>query len=476
MVMREHILSILLMIYCVGCSSSRSDVEDEYVYDSTEVMVYSEIGVDNEAWEKADEIGIFMTYSNMPMVISDTYNIRYSTTEGDGIFSPVDEDDAIEYPQSVIPVDMYAYHPYTSGVSDDGVVDLNLSSFHQRYSQSSLDLLVASSKYIEFEERDESVVFSFDHKMTKLLLFVYPGDGLTIDELSSLTVEISDQHTVAECNIFSGEITASGSVSSIEFNTTVDDSKCEAIVLLLPQTTSRDCKLTFSISENDSFDYSISDIEMSEGENRIYNFSLNHKGVEQISTAIDGWDDSDQSGAVISYTAIRSEADLITLREGVNSGTTSDVNVILMADITLSSSTWSPIGTSTYPFTGIFDGNGKSISGLTINSPNSSNQGLFGVAGDGVSETYIGRLTINSPSVTGGSNCGALAGMVMNATIINCTTDGGSVVGVDYVGGIVGLAVSSVLTSCTNSSTVSGEGSCVSDIAGYLRSSTLIEE
>jgi len=58
---------------------------------------------------------------------------------------------------------------------------------------------------------------------------------------------------------------------------------------------------------------------------------------------------------------------------------------MLGADIDLSSSAvwdlgrgWTPVGTSTTPFSGIFDGNGFSITGLTINRPKTDFQGLFG--------------------------------------------------------------------------------------------------
>ncbi|MHC1723293.1 MAG: M56 family metallopeptidase [Aminipila sp.] len=53
---------------------------------------------------------------------------------------------------------------------------------------------------------------------------------------------------------------------------------------------------------------------------------------------------------------------------------------MLANDIVLSSDEWIPIGTATKPFTGIFDGNGFTIRGLTMTNPDTKLAGLFGYA------------------------------------------------------------------------------------------------
>lgn len=51
----------------------------------------------------------------------------------------------------------------------------------------------------------------------------------------------------------------------------------------------------------------------------------------------------------------------------------------LGADIDLGGEEWTPIGSSGQPFTGTFDGDGHTISGLYVNSDDDA--GLFGVVG-----------------------------------------------------------------------------------------------
>ncbi len=57
-----------------------------------------------------------------------------------------------------------------------------------------------------------------------------------------------------------------------------------------------------------------------------------------------------------------------------------DKNYMQQADIPLSGMEWTPIGTEDAPFTGTYNGNGFSITGLTMKDPNSKTVGLFGVA------------------------------------------------------------------------------------------------
>jgi len=72
---------------------------------------------------------------------------------------------------------------------------------------------------------------------------------------------------------------------------------------------------------------------------------------------------------------------LAGLAQLVNNGTDSfsGKTIQLDADISLSAyADWTPIGTSTNPFKGTFDGQNHTISDLTINTPTQKFVGLFG--------------------------------------------------------------------------------------------------
>jgi hypothetical protein len=116
-----------------------------------------------------------------------------------------------------------------------------------------------------------------------------------------------------------------------------------------------------------------------------------------------------------------------------------DKHFKLMADMDLGGFT----GTSfniigTYwrnPFTGVFDGNGRTISNFTYISTGTSYIGLFGYVGG-----LIKDLGLIDPNVDAGTehDVGSLVGLLINGTVTNCYIEGGSVVGLYIVGGLVG--------------------------------------
>lgn len=59
-----------------------------------------------------------------------------------------------------------------------------------------------------------------------------------------------------------------------------------------------------------------------------------------------------------------------------------------------------PIGTSTYPFTGVFNGNGHSITGLTVSTNATTYVGMFGVVGTNTATGTVHSLVLVGPSVT----------------------------------------------------------------------------
>ncbi len=113
------------------------------------------------------------------------------------------------------------------------------------------------------------------------------------------------------------------------------------------------------------------------------------------------------------------------------------------ADIDASStSTWSngegfsPIGTSTSNFTGSYDGQGHTMSSLTINKPTQDHVGLFGYTSGSAA---ISNLVLASPEITGNADVGAFVGIGGGQSIDNCAGTGVSVTGNgDNVGGVIG--------------------------------------
>jgi hypothetical protein len=123
---------------------------------------------------------------------------------------------------------------------------------------------------------------------------------------------------------------------------------------------------------------------------------------------------------------------------------------------------WTPIGNSDNMYQGTFDGNGKTISNLYINST-SGDAGFFGYAGNG----SIKNITFDNAKVNStGNNTGILAGYDGYCIIENIKTlEKCSVEGIENVGGIAGSTIGNII-NCENHAMVMG-ASCVGGIVGY---------
>ncbi len=130
----------------------------------------------------------------------------------------------------------------------------------------------------------------------------------------------------------------------------------------------------------------------------------------------------------------------IVVNEGVMNKNSTDVRV------------WTPIGIKSKSYTGIFDGNNKTVSGLYVNEENKQFIGLFGYVGTGCEIKSIG--IINS-YFKGLMFVGGVVGYAQGITITNCYNTS-SVVGQNYAGGVAGYAEESTVANCYITGNIEG--------------------
>ncbi len=113
---------------------------------------------------------------------------------------------------------------------------------------------------------------------------------------------------------------------------------------------------------------------------------------------------------------------------------------------------FTPIGSSSKQFRGVFDGNGYTIRGIYISDTYDST-GLFGY----IYKATIKNLTLANSYITGTSTVGGICGTATNgSTIIDCT-NGAYVVGNGNItGGICGMLTgkTTTITACANSAAI----------------------
>ncbi len=114
-----------------------------------------------------------------------------------------------------------------------------------------------------------------------------------------------------------------------------------------------------------------------------------------------------------------------------------------------------PLGTSGTPFLGTYDGGNFTISDLTINRPDTSYIGLFGMTNGSAS---ISNVVLKDFTITGKNGVGGLIGANNSSGLVVANSHvSGNVTGRYYVGGLVGMNRGSITTS-SSAATVTGGG------------------
>ena len=135
-------------------------------------------------------------------------------------------------------------------------------------------------------------------------------------------------------------------------------------------------------------------------------------------------------------------------------------------DGTVNAYTWTPIGNSySNQYTGTFDGQEHTISGLYFNDTSTSCVGLFGYNKGTIKNVGVVDSDFKGFDYVSGV-CGYNKG-----TITNCYNSG-TVSSSSYVGGVCGRNLEGTITSCHNEANVSGSTK-VGGVCGYNISGTI---
>lgn len=186
------------------------------------------------------------------------------------------------------------------------------------------------------------------------------------------------------------------------------------------------------------------------------------------------WKELTGTPAAISWVDIETVDDLLALAKAADAETLGK-NYRLKADLNLKDTPFNGIGSADQPFTGMFDGQGHTISHVTVNAPEGENAGFFNV----IKGATIRDLKLVDVEITGKTNVGGLVGSARVqldssdlsknvANLIGGCSVSGTVTGTKNVGGLVGLnegktdpktlfSIASAVDKCAASVTVNGK-------------------
>ena len=185
-------------------------------------------------------------------------------------------------------------------------------------------------------------------------------------------------------------------------------------------------------------------------------------------------------GTSASPYTIEDAYDLWLFLNKVNSGET-NTNAKLTADIVIDGSfEMKPIGTSSRPYTGTFDGQGHTISGFSMEGYTKVNAGFFGYVKDATIKNFTlnGTMTSSTQITSGENDCsGAVVGRAMGSSTIQDIVSNVNITltkAQKHLGGVVGaIEGSTVVKGCTYTGTLDAGPStdCIGGIVGFAPAS-----
>lgn len=387
-------------------------------------------------------------------------NIEVSKPEGESVWTLANE---VLYQGSG--QTYFAYAPYQSieagATSVDFTVEANQSADEGKGMQRS-DLLYAAGNV-----DDPTLAITFNHKLSKLTVTLQKGENLTENvtfnavtlrgtKLGTTLALVDDENGVKAGDLGQAEGTATDITMCPA--TTANTYEC----ILVPQEATYSVLINAMVG-NEAKTYVYTPSAPQEFlENKSYTLTLTVKNadVSMGNIGVNDWDGDDipltAGEAIEPYTIEADGSYTVRTAEGLQawadavgeSSLRNPVNCTLAADIDMTGQSWTPIRTgNAREYTGVFDGNGHTITGLG-NCLLEENEG------------EVRNLTLVNPTglpLPGSSfSAGAVAGW-NEGTIENCHVVGGSVKGDACSGGIVGINKGTI-RACSSSATVTTGG------------------
>lgn len=232
-------LLAILALFFSACSDDNNEVSK-----SNTVNIFSgvngyETRINNEgtAWTAGDAIGVFMTEHNSSIVVNGARNISYTaqSTAPSTAFKPINNEEAISYPDGGGTVDFIAYYPYKES-AESFIYPISIANQATGFTKNDLLYAVSSNHN---ESNATNVTLDFAHQLSRLKLNIVLEDGL-----SAVTSVTLHSINTASFNLKTGAIEDKGGVSTIiPYNT--EAKVYEAI--LIPSELSEANKVVFNV-------------------------------------------------------------------------------------------------------------------------------------------------------------------------------------------------------------------------------------
>lgn len=435
-----HILSAAAALLFAATACTQDDLTNGTLPDGEYPLVINATGLQAMATpaSRATVDGDWQGVQTVALSVGGTvkeYNVTASDADGYRSATLSSDTDPFWW-TSREDITVSAWWPYGATIPD--VVVKEDQSTKEGFEGS--DFIAAEAQAVQFD----NPTLEFSHRTARITVLLKPGDG--IPSVTGADVSVT------------GLSTDNGNPATIKTYEAGGDTY-EA--LTAPQTVKANTPfIQVDLGGGTYYFRPLSDVVLEAGSRYTYTVSVTAKGLELAGCTIGGWTDGGgESGAAEdlgynydnttkTYTVYNADG-LMAWAEAAQSDLS--FNCTLTADIDLTDETWTPIGSGFGPdngYQGTFDGQGHSITGLTIttNTTDGENAALFdGIGSDGTVKNLQVEVnyTVQQNGAAGGiaySNYG---------TITACSVKGDITANSGAVGGIaVGNLDTGIITAC----------------------------
>lgn len=302
------------------------------------------------------------------------------------------------------------------------------------------DFISAEAQAVQFD----NPTLKFSHRTARITVLLKPGDGIT---------------SVTGADVYvTGLSTDNNNPATIE-TYAVGGNSYEA--LTAPQTVAKgEPFIRVELGGGNFYFRPQNDVVLEAGNRYKYTVNVNATGLTLEGCTIGDWaDGGGESGAAEdlgynydtntkTYTVYNADG-LLAWNEAAQKD--QSINCTLSADINMAGKEWTRIGTDeNNSYNGTFDGNDKTITGLTVNQSEKNYAGLFGCLG---SDGKVQNLTLENVHISGVFYVGSVVGTNFG-TVSGCTASGNITGTESCIGGVVGQNKGTV-TGCTVSGNIS---------------------
>lgn len=195
----KYLAVIAAALSLVACNNDENLTPDT---DSVQPLFTGSIGdattrAYDQTWEAADQIGVSGKSGDVVYT-----NVCHVTANGDGNFKPTAEP---IYFQTTDDVTFTAYYPWNDLAESTTTI---AADTRKQADQKKFDFLFATAVG---SKANHNVAFNFKHCMTKLVLTLKPGAGVTAEEVKAAAVKLGSYLAEGSFDVTTGIATPSGS-------------------------------------------------------------------------------------------------------------------------------------------------------------------------------------------------------------------------------------------------------------------------